>query len=65
MTAQKIQALATLAHRREETRGGHVRTDHPDRDDERWLVRQSVTRAVDGRLEVSERPVGQRAGVTS
>ncbi|WP_084696532.1 L-aspartate oxidase [Phycicoccus jejuensis] len=50
------QALALLAHRREETRGGHVRTDVPRRDDERWLVHQSVVRAADGRLDVLERP---------
>nr|WP_185992573.1 L-aspartate oxidase [Janibacter cremeus] len=30
------QALATAAHLREETRGGHVRRDHPDSDDEDW-----------------------------
>lgn len=50
------QALALLAHRREETRGGHVRTDFARRDDERWLVHQSVARAADGRLDVLERP---------
>lgn len=54
------QALATLAHRREETRGGHVRTDFPERDDARWLVRQSVTRAEDGGLVVEERAVQER-----
>ena len=32
------QALTELARRREETRGGHVRSDFPDRDDARWLV---------------------------
>lgn len=30
------QALATAAHLREETRGGHVRRDHPHHDDEGW-----------------------------
>lgn len=32
------QALATAAHLREETRGGHVRRDHPHREDERWAA---------------------------
>ena len=49
------QALTELARRREETRGGHVRSDFPDRDDERWLVRQSVTVAPDRSLTVTER----------
>ncbi|WP_435200277.1 L-aspartate oxidase [Janibacter sp. GS2] len=30
------RALTTGAHLREESRGGHVRRDHPDRDDEGW-----------------------------
>ncbi|WP_202865221.1 L-aspartate oxidase [Janibacter hoylei] len=32
------QALATAAHLREETRGGHVRRDHPEHDDDRWAA---------------------------
>lgn len=32
------QALAAAAHLREETRGGHVRRDHPHHDDERWAA---------------------------
>ncbi|NHI19981.1 L-aspartate oxidase [Phycicoccus endophyticus] len=51
------QALALLAHRREETRGGHLRADHPQRDDDRWLTHQRVTRGEDGVLVVTERPV--------
>ncbi|KGN38159.1 aspartate oxidase [Knoellia subterranea KCTC 19937] len=49
------QALTELAARREETRGGHVRSDFPDRDDARWLVRQSATVAPDRSLTVTER----------
>ncbi|CAN7189795.1 L-aspartate oxidase [Knoellia sp. LjRoot47] len=49
------QALTELAHRRAETRGGHVRSDFPDRDDDRWLVRQSVVVAPDRSLTVTER----------
>ena len=50
------RALTELALRREETRGGHVRLDHPDRDDEHWLRRQSVVLDPDGLLVVSDRP---------
>ena len=58
-------ALATVARRREETRGGHVRVDHPARDDTRWLVHQVVTRRADGALEVTERPAGGAFGGVS
>ena len=51
-------ALSIAARRREETRGGHVRSDFPDRDDAHWLVHQCVTRAVDGGIDVVERPAG-------
>jgi L-aspartate oxidase len=51
-------ALSIAARRREETRGGHVRSDFPDRDDARWLVHQCVTRAADGGIDVAERPAG-------
>jgi L-aspartate oxidase len=51
-------ALSLAAERREETRGGHVRSDFPARDDERWLVHQLVTRLADGTLEVGERAAG-------
>ncbi|MFC7489968.1 MULTISPECIES: L-aspartate oxidase [unclassified Knoellia] len=49
------QVLTELAHRRAETRGGHVRSDFPERDDARWLVRQSVVVAPDRSLTVTER----------
>ena len=59
------QALALLAHRREETRGGHVRRDRPERDDERWLVHQSVVRGPGGGLEVTETPVSVPMGASA
>lgn len=49
------QALTELAHRRAETRGGHVRSDFPERDDARWLVRQSVVVSPDRTVTVTER----------
>ena len=46
------QALATAAHLREESRGGHVRRDHPERDDERWAAHLVHVREEDGELVV-------------
>ena len=51
------QALSLVAHLREETRGGHVRSDFPHRDDARWLRHLTTTRSADGTLVVTERPV--------
>ncbi len=51
------QALSLVAHLREETRGGHVRSDFPDRDDTRWLTHLTTSRAEGGGLDVTERPV--------
>jgi len=58
-------ALSVTAGRREETRGGHVRSDFPDPDDGRWLVHQLVTRAADGGLRVAERPAGLPFGASA
>lgn len=44
------------AHARTETRGAHVRRDHEERDDERWLTHQLLSRDGDG-VRISERPV--------
>ena len=51
------QALSLVAHCREETRGGHVRSDFPERDDAHWLLHLTTTRPADGVLVVTERPV--------
>ena len=51
------QALSQVAHLRAETRGGHVRSDAPGRDDARWLTHLTTTRAADGSLVVTERRV--------
>jgi L-aspartate oxidase len=51
------EALSLVAHLREETRGGHVRSDFPERDDARWLTHLTTTRTADGALVVTERPV--------
>jgi L-aspartate oxidase len=44
------RAVAELALRREESRGGHWRSDHP-RPVEAWRVRQTLTRSAEGELE--------------
>ncbi len=48
------RVLSVLAGRREETRGGHVRSDFPERDDVRWLRHQSVTVTPDRFATISE-----------
>ena len=45
--------IAQAALRREESRGSHWRSDFPQRNDERWLVRING-RIVEGKLELSE-----------
>ena len=42
------QLLTLTAALREETRGGHVRSDFPDRDDEHWLGHSCAERRADG-----------------
>jgi L-aspartate oxidase len=48
--AQLGRAVAELALRREESRGGHWRSDHPA-PVEAWRVRQTLTRTDGGELE--------------
>ena len=52
------QVLRDVAHLREETRGGHVRSDFPERDDARWLTHLTATRQADGQVAITERPAG-------
>ena len=56
---QVATALTHVALRRTETRGGHLREDFPEPDDERWRVRQVVTLDDDSRLAVRHLPVRQ------
>ena len=50
------QLLTHVAALREETRGGHVRSDYPDRDDARWLGHTTAVRMPDGILATSFHP---------
>jgi L-aspartate oxidase len=51
---QLLTAMATL---REETRGGHVRSDFTDRDDGHWLGHTYAVREADGSIATSFHPV--------
>jgi L-aspartate oxidase len=49
--------LTALAARREETRGGHLRSDFPERDDARWCGHLTCVTDPDGALAIGYGPV--------
>ena len=51
------ETILRSAAERRESRGAHQRTDHPERDDERFLRHSVAARGVDGRARVEHRPV--------
>jgi L-aspartate oxidase len=55
------RAVAELAARREESRGGHWRSDHPA-PVEAWRVRQTLSRTADGGLEAGLLAVPEDGG---
>ena len=55
------RAVTELAARREESRGGHWRSDHPAPVDA-WRVRQTLTRTADGGLEAGLLAVPEDGG---
>ena len=51
------EAIAQSAHRREESRGAHQRTDFPARDDRRFLAHSVISRTSDRSVRVEYLPV--------
>jgi L-aspartate oxidase len=56
------RAVAELALRREESRGGHWRSDHPE-PVEAWCIRQTLVRTEAGELEAGVLAVVEREAV--
>jgi L-aspartate oxidase len=54
------QVLTLAASLREETRGGHVRSDHPEQVDPRWRGRTLIVRGPDGTLSTTFEPVPEQ-----
>lgn len=50
------EVVAIGAIKRQESRGSHTRTDHPERDDENFL-KHTLIQLTDGKLHVSYKPV--------
>ena len=54
------QVLTLAASLREETRGGHVRSDRPDQVDPRWRGHTLIVRGADGTLSTTFEPVPEQ-----
>jgi L-aspartate oxidase len=54
---QVATVLTAAALAREESRGGHVRGDFPERDDERWRLRLELALEPDGTLTARRTPI--------
>jgi succinate dehydrogenase / fumarate reductase flavoprotein subunit len=51
------EALVVSAQARPESRGAHMRVDHPNRDDANWMKHTLITRAADGSVSLDYKPV--------
>lgn len=54
---QQADVLAASAQNRTESRGGHIRDDYEDRDDDNWLKHTVAWRDEDASVEIDYRPV--------
>jgi L-aspartate oxidase len=54
------QVLTLAAFLREETRGGHVRSDHPETVDPQWRGHTLIARGADGTLSTTFEPVPEQ-----
>jgi L-aspartate oxidase len=59
------QLLNAVAGLREESRGGHVRSDFTERDDVHWLGHTHAVREADGSIATSFHPVTSKGQATS
>lgn len=59
---QQAVVLAHSADQRTESRGGHIRDDHEQRDDDHWLKHTLAWRDDEGEIELGERPVRLETG---
>jgi succinate dehydrogenase / fumarate reductase flavoprotein subunit len=51
------EALVVSAAARPESRGAHMRVDHPNRDDANWMKHTLITREADGQVSLDYKPV--------
>ncbi|HLQ85445.1 MAG TPA: succinate dehydrogenase flavoprotein subunit [Salinisphaeraceae bacterium] len=59
---EQATVTAHSARQRTESRGGHIRDDYGERDDDNWLKHTVAWRSADGNIDLGERPVRLETG---